>query len=113
MTLPPYWNGFPAAAMFPQSQQALPQMAQQAQQFFWMQQLQQSAMNPGMPPRDFCSVCSDKASGFHYGVLSCEGCKVRVYSVITRLHSLCCRASSVVLCSPTRRISARRTASAW
>ncbi|KIH69281.1 zinc finger, C4 type [Ancylostoma duodenale] len=23
-----------------------------------------------------CQVCSDKASGFHYGVFACEGCKV-------------------------------------
>ena len=23
-----------------------------------------------------CSVCGDFASGFHYGVDSCEGCKV-------------------------------------
>ena len=22
-----------------------------------------------------CMVCSDRASGFHYGVLACEGCK--------------------------------------
>ncbi|KAK2100483.1 Oxysterols receptor LXR-alpha [Saguinus oedipus] len=24
---------------------------------------------------ELCSVCGDKASGFHYNVLSCEGCK--------------------------------------
>ena len=23
-----------------------------------------------------CKVCDDKASGVHYGVASCEGCKV-------------------------------------
>lgn len=23
-----------------------------------------------------CRICGDRASGFHYGVHSCEGCKV-------------------------------------
>lgn len=33
-----------------------------------------SAKNNGAGAR--CSVCGDEASGFHYGVDSCEGCKV-------------------------------------
>lgn len=29
---------------------------------------------PLLPP---CRVCGDRASGFHYGVNTCEACKVR------------------------------------
>ncbi|ETN84573.1 zinc finger, C4 type [Necator americanus] len=32
-----------------------------------------------------CQVCSDKASGFHYGVFACEGCKV---SALPYIHAL-------------------------
>jgi hypothetical protein len=29
--------------------------------------------------RGKCQVCNDDASGLHYGVLTCEGCKVRSF----------------------------------
>lgn len=36
-----------------------------------------------------CRVCGDKASGFHYGVHSCEGCKVSVSIWIPHPHTVC------------------------
>ena len=32
-----------------------------------------------------CAVCSDKATGIHYRVLSCEGCKGRDENVIGKV----------------------------
>lgn len=33
-----------------------------------------------------CRVCGDKASGFHYGVHSCEGCKVSFEILMKYFH---------------------------
>ncbi|ETN75762.1 zinc finger, C4 type [Necator americanus] len=32
-------------------------------------------VSDGSSQRDICVVCHDNASGYHYGVMSCEGCK--------------------------------------
>lgn len=34
-----------------------------------------SSSGASVPEKKYCAVCSDMASGYHYGVWSCEGCK--------------------------------------
>lgn len=48
------------------------------------------------PPADAkCLVCNDKASGLHYGVLACEGCKVSGRN----FNLLCCSESRMMIFS--------------
>lgn len=46
---------------------------QHVQQHSLQQRIQQQSASP-KPSRE-CGVCGDKATGLHYGIISCEGCK--------------------------------------
>lgn len=32
--------------------------------------------------QQLCAVCSDVGNGIHFGVITCEGCKVCIYSAV-------------------------------
>jgi hypothetical protein len=32
-----------------------------------------------------CEICSDKASGIHYSVTSCEACKASIFEIILKI----------------------------
>jgi hypothetical protein len=35
-----------------------------------------------------CGVCYDKATGLHYGIISCEGCKVKIIILFLFIESI-------------------------
>lgn len=45
---------------------------------------------PSAEVTERCEICGDKASGYHYNVLSCEGCKGKLkgYYKVLILHIL-------------------------
>ena len=45
------------------------------------------ATQPMLPP---CRVCADQATGYHYGVNTCEACKVRHISICIDILYLVC-----------------------
>ncbi|XP_025894996.1 estrogen receptor beta-like isoform X1 [Nothoprocta perdicaria] len=64
------------------------------------------ANNPGSK-RDahFCAVCSDYASGYHYGVWSCEGCKAFFKRSIQGHNDYICPATNQCTIDKNRRKS--------
>lgn len=44
-----------------------------------------------LPP---CKVCGGKASGFHFGVITCEACKVIMFSIYLKF-ALCQGAATI------------------
>ncbi|KAG9509514.1 Retinoic acid receptor RXR, partial [Fragariocoptes setiger] len=60
----------------------------------------QSSQSPNYPPnhplsgsKHVCSICGDQASGKHYGVYSCEGCKGFFKRTVRKNLSYACRES--------------------
>jgi hypothetical protein len=59
---------------------------------------QQASPQPRYPPnhplsgsKHLCSICGDRASGKHYGVYSCEGCKGFFKRTVRKDLSYACR----------------------
>nr|APG80611.1 ecdysone receptor [Paracyclopina nana] len=71
-------------------------MLQQQQQPHHMQLQQQpssgsAAKSNSRPQEDLCLVCGDRASGYHYNALACEGCKGFFRRSITKNQSYKCK----------------------
>ena len=56
-----------------------------------MQQHKQQPSNSMKPPEELCLICGDRASGYHYNALACEGCKGFFRRSITKNQTYACK----------------------
>nr|1LAT_A Chain A, Glucocorticoid Receptor [Rattus norvegicus]1LAT_B Chain B, Glucocorticoid Receptor [Rattus norvegicus] len=56
-----------------------------------------------MKPARPCLVCSDEASGCHYGVLTCEGCKAFFKRAVEGQHNYLCKYEGKCIIDKIRR----------
>ena len=54
---------------------------------------QGGGQRPVRPQEDLCTVCGDRASGYHYNALACEGCKGFFRRSITKNQRYVCKYS--------------------
>ncbi|XP_061682623.1 progesterone receptor [Syngnathoides biaculeatus] len=57
----------------------------------------------GLPPQRSCVICSDEASGCHYGVLTCGSCKVFFKRAVEGHHSYLCAGRNDCIVDKIRR----------
>lgn len=55
----------------------------------------QNASRSSRPAEDLCLVCGDRASGYHYNALACEGCKGFFRRSITKNQKYACKYGDV------------------
>ncbi len=61
------------------------------QQPLQQQQQQQQQQRSARPQEELCLVCGDRASGYHYNALACEGCKGFFRRSITKDQKYACK----------------------
>ena len=90
-------NGPPIGAMKQEPHQSLSPTGAVQQHYAQLTQAQDAGnkkTNKGPVPRpqeELCLVCGDRASGYHYNALACEGCKGFFRRSITRSSSYACK----------------------
>ena len=59
-----------------------------------MKRAMQTDISQPQVDEDLCLICGDRASGYHYKALTCEGCKGFFRRSITKNHRYVCKYGS-------------------